>query len=387
MKQSGTDTGRVEFYKHSLGPEERRQVQRVLKGVFLTAGPETAAFESEAAEFLGVAETVGMSSCTSALQVALTALGIGPGDEVITTPMSYVATANAILMVGATPVFVDVEPETGNMDINRIEQAITKRTKAVLPVHLYGHMCDMVSLAELATHHGLAVVEDAAHCFEGTRDGFRPGQLGTVACFSFYATKNITAGEGGLIATNNRELAAHIRRLRNHGIDRSVAERHSTAYVHWNQVELGFKANMNDIQAALLRPQLRRVEKLRQRRERLARRYDRALAGIEGLGRHQVLEGTQSARHLYTILVDPQVRDQVLAALQSRGIGVAVNYRPIHLMPYYRAQMGFCPGSFSIAERIGACTITLPLYPKLTFAQQDLVVQTLSEVLGEIEGC
>ncbi len=381
MKRPAGQPRKVEFYKHSLGPQEFQQVQRVLKGVFLTAGPETAAFEREAAQFLGVAHSVGVTSCTSALHLALVALGIGPGDEVITTPMSYVATANAILHAGATPVFVDVEFATGNLDVGKVKAAVTPRTKAILPVHLYGHMCDMRALAALASQLGLHVIEDAAHCFEGSRDGVRPGQLGTLACFSFYATKNITSGEGGLIAGNDPDLMARVKRLRNHGIDKPVSERHSGTYVHWSQVDLGFKANMNDIQAAMLRPQLERVEALRQQRHQIVQRYNAALADVPGITLHKVLESTQSAHHLYTVLVPAPQRDAVLTALQADGVGVAVNYRPIHLMPYYRAHMGFREGMFPVAESIGAATVTLPLYPKLKIADQNWVIHALKEAV------
>jgi UDP-4-amino-4-deoxy-L-arabinose-oxoglutarate aminotransferase len=307
------------------------------------------------------------------------ALGIGQGDEVITTPMTFAATLNSIIRCGARPILVDVEADTGNLDAGLVEAAVSIRTKAVIPVHLYGQPCDMRSLAGIADRRGLALVEDAAHCVEGVRDGIRPGILGTAACFSFYATKNLTAGEGGAVASRDAGLLSRVRRLRLHGIDRDAASRHGGQYVHWDQVELGFKANMCDIQAALLRPQLARIESLRLRRERIARRYDRAFAGIPGIGTPALRPETIHARHLYTIQVDPVRRDAWLWALQQKGIGVAVNFRPVHMLTWHR-DLGRYPGAFPNAERIGASTITLPMYPRLTRAEQDRVIEAVLEL-------
>ncbi len=372
---------RVEFYRHNIGPAEIEAITRVLGTVFLSTGPEVAAFEREFAAFVGVPNAVAVSSCTAALQLALAGLNIGPGDEVITTPMSFVATANAILYAGATPVFVDVEPETGNLDAARVEAAITERTRAVLPVHLYGHMVDMRTLAALCEKRGLALIEDSAHCVEGQRDGLRPGQGGHAACFSFYATKNITGGEGGMLVARDADLAARFKRLRNHGIDRDAASRYGARYVHWNQVELGFKANMPDIAAALLRPQLARIDALLEARRRLVGRYDAAFSDIPGVRPLKVAPGCQSAHHLYTLLVPADRRDDILWGLGQRAVGVTVNYRAVHLNRYYRERFGFCEGMFPVAEEIGARTITLPLYPTLSFAAQDRAIAAVRDVV------
>ncbi|MBW1784705.1 MAG: DegT/DnrJ/EryC1/StrS family aminotransferase, partial [Deltaproteobacteria bacterium] len=258
---------RVEFFRHDLGETEIRSVARALEGIFLTAGPLTQKFEASFAEFLDCRTVVGAWSCTAALFLVLKALDIGEGDEVLTTPMTFVATPNAILEAGATPVFVDVEETTGNMNVKLIERAIGPKTKAIMPVHLYGHMCDMERLHEIAAAHGLHIIEDAAHCIEGERDGIRPGQLSDAACFSFYATKNMTSGEGGAIATNDSELADKLRLLRSHGMNKEAAGRYTETYQHWDMVCMGYKANMFDIQAALLLPQLSRIKSnLRKRR-------------------------------------------------------------------------------------------------------------------------
>ncbi|MBP7125835.1 DegT/DnrJ/EryC1/StrS family aminotransferase [Myxococcota bacterium] len=371
----------VPFYLHSLGPRERRSIDRVLRGLFLTTGPETAAFEREFAAFLGVPAAVGVSSCTEALFLSLVSLGIGPGDEVVTSPITFVSTANAIVRTGATCVFADVEEGTGLLDPAAVEAALTPRTRAVLPVHLYGQMADMGAFRTLADRHGLRLIEDAAHCVEGSRDGARPGTLGDTACFSFYATKNLSCGEGGAIACRDPVLADRLRRLRLHGIDRDAATRHGQAYRHWDMLELGYKANLNDLQAALLRPQLQRLEALWRRRERLARRYDRLLRGIPGVRIPPIQPGVVHARHLYTIQVPPDRRDEVLEGLQARGIGVAVNFRPVHLLSWWRRRLGLPEGALPRAEGLGASTVTLPLYPRLTHAQQDRVAEALWEVL------
>jgi UDP-4-amino-4-deoxy-L-arabinose-oxoglutarate aminotransferase len=370
---------RVEFYRHALTEEDIQAVAEVLRGVFLTTGPQSAAFEAAFASYLGVATVLTMSSCTSALFLSLQALDIGPGDEVITTPMTFIATANTILHAGATPVFVDVEPTTGNIDLRNIERAVTSRTRAIMPVHLYGAMADMRGIADLARRRGLDVIEDAAHAAEPTRDGVRPGQLGRSACFSFYATKNLTCGEGGAIATNDPVLGERLRRLRSHGMSKSAADRYTGRYQHWDMLELGFKANLPDILAALLVHQLPRLDAQLARREAIAQRYESAFQGVDGLDFPRVPPGGRSARHLFTIWVPSAHRDSTLAFLQERGIGVAVNYRAVHLLTYYRERFGYERGSFPVAEQIGDRTITLPLYPGMGDEEVETVVEAVQD--------
>jgi len=217
---------KVAFYQHDLGQAELDAVAEVLRGPILTTGSTVERFERRLAEYLGAREVVAVTSCTGAMHLSLLALGIGPGHEVITTPMTFIATSTAVLEAGATPVFVDVEPTTGNLDVTRIEAAITERTRAIMPVHLYGQMCDMQALRALADRHRLAIVEDSAHCVEGARDGVRPGQLGDTACLSFYATKALTCGEGGAVVTDDSALAAKLRLLRLHGMTKAAFDRH-----------------------------------------------------------------------------------------------------------------------------------------------------------------
>jgi UDP-4-amino-4-deoxy-L-arabinose-oxoglutarate aminotransferase len=372
--------GKVEFYRHSLGEDEKVAMSRVLDTLFLTTGDEAYAFEREFAEYLGVPDVVTVSSCTAALHLSLVGLGIGPGDEVITTAMTFIASATAIVHAGATPVLVDVDPLTGNIDPACVEAAITPATKAIVAVHLYGTMVDVVALRAIADRHGLALIEDAAHCVEGRRDGFGPGQLGDTTCFSFYATKTLTCGEGGAIAVRDPELAERLRCIRLHGMSKNAADRYHGKYEHWDMVTLGWKANLSNIQAAMLRPQLAKLDGRRQRREEISRAYDAAVDALDGVERPIVPAGAVSARHLYTVWVDEQHRDAILSDLGARGIGTAVNYRAIHELTWLRANLDM---RFPLpnAERIGARTISLPLYDKLTDDEVTRVCEELAEAV------
>jgi dTDP-4-amino-4,6-dideoxygalactose transaminase len=371
---------KVEFFRHSITEVDIAQVTDVLRATFLTAGPVTARFEKRFSEYTGLDHTIGLNSCTAALHLSLLALGVGPGDEVITTPMTFIATATAIMHTGARPVFVDIEKETGLMDVSKIEPALTPRTKAVIPVHLYGSMVDMKTLRDIADRHGLKIVEDAAHCIEASRDGIRPGQLSDAACYSFYATKNITCGEGGAVATRNGALAERIRRLRQHGMSREAADRYAGNYRHWDMVDIGWKYNMHDISAALLIDQLRRIQAYLKKRESIWKRYDAAFNRIPGIRIPQTRG--KSACHMYTIWVDPKKRDRILHHLQERGVGVAVNYRAVHTLTYFKKTFGFKPSDFPIAWEIGRKTITLPLYPGLGIKEAAYVIETVSSVLA-----
>jgi UDP-4-amino-4-deoxy-L-arabinose-oxoglutarate aminotransferase len=372
---------RVPFYLHDLGREELHAVAEVLRGPVLTTGETVAAFERRFADYLGVGHALGVTSCTGALHLSLLALGIGPGDEVIVPAMTFIASATAVIEAGATPVLVDVEPDTGLLNAACVEAALTSRSRAVIPVHLYGQMCDMRALRDLADRRGLFIVEDAAHCVEGERDGVRPGQLGDTACFSFYATKNLTCGEGGAVVSNDAELAQRLRLLRLHGMTKTAADRAREGYTHWDMVLLGWKYNMDNIQAALLLPQLGRLESNWLKRERLAHAYQERLACVAGVSWPACCKGARHARHLFPIWVDPVRRDALIGGLKSAGIDCMVNYRPMHLLTYFRDEFGFRPGDFPAAERIGASTISLPFYPAMPSAHVDLVCDELRGLL------
>jgi UDP-4-amino-4-deoxy-L-arabinose-oxoglutarate aminotransferase len=356
----------IPFFMHDLGQPELDSLARVLAGPILTTGETVKQFEERFASLFGVRHAVGVTSCTAALQLSLTALGIGPGDEVITTPLTFIASATAIIQAGATPVFADVEARTALLDVEAVAAAITPRTRAILPVHLYGQMCDMPELKRLADRHGLAIVEDAAHCLEGSRDGVRPGQLGDAACFSFYATKSITSGEGGALVTKSPEINRKTRLLRHHGMDKTAADRALEGYRHWDMLEMGWKYNMDNLQAALLLPQLERFQANWLRRLEIAAEYDDLLGAAPDLSRPATLANVEHARHLYPVWVDKHRRDAVIAELNQRGIATVVNYRAIHLLQFFREKFGFQPGMFPNAEWIGDRTLSLPLYPALS---------------------
>lgn len=372
---------RIEFFRHSISEQDIARAHNVLKSVFLTTGAEVGEFEEKFSRYIKLPYTTGLTSCTAALHLCLLALGIKPGDEVITTPMSFCATSNAVLHAGARPVFVDVEEETGNLNADLIQAAVTKRTRAVLPVHLYGQMCDMHKIKKIAEQFHVHVIEDAAHAIEAERDGVKVGGLADAVCFSFYATKNITSGEGGAASTRDRGLAETLKVLRLHGIDKGAVERYTHRYRHWDMPVLGWKYNMDNIQAALLIGQLERIDSLWEKRNRLWEMYEQEFQGLRGTRILRTLPGGRHARHLFTLLVDSDRRDQMLWQMQEKGVGVAVNYRPIHLLKYYRETFGYREGSFPVAEEIGARTISLPLYPSLSEADARYVIQTVKEIL------
>ena len=362
---------RVEFYRHDLGAEELQSLQKTIGSVFLTTGPRVAEFEQALAHYLGVPHVVGVSSCTDGLMIALTAFGIGAGDEVITTPMTFIATPNTVLYVGATPVFVDVDPASGLIDPGAVEAAITPRTRAIVAVHLYGQMEDMKRLRAIADRHHLVLIEDSAHGVEMRREGVAPGQLGDAAVFSFYATKTLTCGDGGAVAVRDGQLNERLRRLRNHGMTKDAASRYTGSYKHWDMVELGFKCGLSDLDAAVLLPQLGRLERRCDSREAAVKRYEQQLSGARGT---RLLQWTgRSAHHLFTLLAPRGRRDELLDKLGAQGIGVAVNYRAVHLLTFYRERFGFQPGAFPKAEEIGDRTLTLPLYPWMAMDDVDYV--------------
>ena len=416
---------RVEFFRHALGEAEATSWRGVLETLFLTLGPQVAAFEEELGRFLvrgregataiptatatvtattmATATTatatatapaappfvVGTNSCSMGLLLALRALDVGPGDEVITTPMTFVSTTNAILHLGAQPRLVDVDPKTGLIDPGAVRAAVGERTVGILPVHLYGQLADMRALRAIADAHGLFLLEDAAHGIEMERDGVRPGDLSQAAVFSFYATKNITSGDGGAIATRDMAMAERLRRLRNHGVSKAASERHGGLYQHWDLLEVGYKANLTDLDAALLRPQLPHVEARRARRERIARRYDSMLREriAEMRGPPPTPRGVpwlverrgRSSHHLFTVHALPGRRDALLTRLGEAGIGTAVNYRAIHLLAHLAERLGLPRGTLPVAEEIGDRTISLPMYPDLAEGDQDRVVAALAE--------
>jgi dTDP-4-amino-4,6-dideoxygalactose transaminase len=368
--------------------EEIDEVVATLRSGWLGTGPRVARFESQMKEFTGAPYAVATNSCTAALHLALLALGVGPGDEVITTPMTFAATANAVLHTGARPVFVDVHPENFNIDESCIEQAITPRTKVLLPVHFGGRPCNMDAILEIARRRGLYVIDDAAHCIEGSWYGNKVGNTADITCFSFYVTKNVTTGEGGMATTRNAEWADRMRTASLHGMTKDAYRRFSSSgYQHYDVVTPGFKYNMTDLQAALGLPQLRAVESRLRRRNEIWRYYDAQFARLPVQLPAPVPDGVIHARHLYSILIDDQAglsRDEVLKSLTESKIGSGVHYTPVHLHSYYRDSFGYRPGDYPVAEKIGRTTLSLPLSAKLTDDDVEDVTAAFQNVFSSV---
>lgn len=378
------------FHQPLIGPEELREVADTLASGWLTTGPRTRRFEEAFRAYAASDHAVGVSSCTAALHLALLVLGIGEGDEVLTSPVTFPATANVVIHLRATPVFVDVEPDTLNLDASQIARRITPRTRAILPVHFAGHPCDMDEILRLAGRHSLAVVEDAAHAIESAYRGRKVGSIGTLTAFSFYPTKNMTTGEGGMLTTDDGTLADRARVLSLHGLSKSAWQRYVPGqFQHWEALLPGYKYNMFDVQAALGLHQLERVEGWLEVRRKYANRYDAAFADLPGIRPLAIRPDVRHAHHLYVVLVEPERltadRDQILSALQAEGIGVGVHFRSLHLHPYFRDRFGFRPDDFPVARWASDRVISLPLYPKMT--EQDVadVIEAVRKVLRAFE--
>ena len=370
----------IEFYRHSLSADDASAIAAVLQSPFLTTGGVCKQVEGMLREFSGAGHAFLTNSWTHGAVAALLALGIGPGDEVIVPAMTFIASANVVELVGAKAVFVDVDPQTLLMTPETVAGAITARTRAVIAVHLYGQMCDVAGIQRmLSAHPGVVLIEDAAHAFESSRDGYLPGAHSDLAIFSFYATKNVTCGEGGAIVTNRSDLAGRLHSARLHGMTKGAADRFSGGrYNHWDMPCLGTKANLPDLLAALLPSQ---IETIRQRlpvRQALANRYREAFAGWP-IRLAKVLPQCSTAEHLFPIYVDPAVRDDAIVALNGSGVSVTVNYRAVPALTYYREKYRLSPESFPVSCAWGEGTISLPLYPRLSREEQEYVIQAVRE--------
>jgi len=375
------------FALASIGDEEIGEVVDTLKSGWLTAGPKTKAFEEAFAAFTGAPYAVAVNSCTAALHLCLMGFRIGTGDEVITTPLTFAATANTIMMTGAKPVFVDVDEASYNIDPALIEKAITKHTKAIIPVHIGGLPANMTEILRVAERYGLHVIEDAAHAAGARYNGTPVGNLSDATCFSFYVTKTITTGEGGMITTASRELADRVRMLSLHGLSRDAWNRYSSkGSWYYEIVDLGYKYNMNDIQAALGLQQLKKIEQFTRRRRDIARRYDEALRGMPAITLPpRDTPQAEHIYHLYTIRLNldrlSMTRDRFIEALRAENIGSSVHFIPVHLHPYYRKQFGLAEGSFPKAESIFQSIISLPIYPVMSDADAGDAIAAVGKIL------
>jgi len=379
----------IPFARPSIGPEEEAEVLAVLRSGWLTTGPVTARFEQAFARAVGVPHALALNSATAGLHLALEALGVGPGALVLTTPYTFVATAEVVRYLGADPRFVDVEDRTANIDPALLARALDaaaregRRVAAVIPVHVGGRSCDMEAITAAAARHGAAVVEDSAHAFPVVHKGRLLGTWGAAGVYSFYATKAITTGEGGMVVTRSDELARRVRLMRLHGIDRDVWNRYTAANASWEYdvVEAGYKYNLTDIAAAIGVAQLAKAETFLRLRRRVARAY---LAGLGGCDFLELPDDTDdNGWHLFVVRLRPERlavgRDAFVAELQRRGIGTSVHFIPLHLMSYYRARYGLAPEDFPVALRLYRAAISLPIYPSLTDEEIARVVAGVRE--------
>ncbi|MRG93437.1 UDP-4-amino-4,6-dideoxy-N-acetyl-beta-L-altrosamine transaminase [Polyangium spumosum] len=377
------------YGRQSIDDDDVAAVVRALRSDWLTQGPEVDAFEAELARITSARFAVAFSNGTTALHAACAALGLGPGDEVITTPMTFTASANCARYVGATPVLVDVEPKAATLDPSCLEAAIGPKTRMIIPVHYAGQPARMEEIGALAKRHGLAVLEDAAHALGATQGGSPIGScvFSDMAMFSFHPVKHVTTGEGGAITTNDEKLRDALRLFRSHGITKDPTRLRNPSPGPWyqEQILLGHNFRLTDIQAALGRSQLGKLERFVTRRREIAARYDALFGpahGVEPLGR---LDGTEHAFHLYVVRIDfagfGKTRAEVMTRLRERGIGTQVHYVPVHLHPSY-ADRGWKPGSFPVTEAFYAEVLSLPMFPDMQDADVDRVASTLVEVLG-----
>jgi dTDP-4-amino-4,6-dideoxygalactose transaminase len=358
-----------------------------LKSGWLTTGPRVNKFENDFRNYIGSKYAVALNSCSGALHLAMLVSGISEGDEVITTPMTFAATANSILHVGAKPIFVDVEKETMNIDPALIEQAITPKTKAILPVHFAGRPCKMDVIMDIAKKNNILVIEDAAHAVEAVYKGKKIGNIGDMTCFSFYATKNLVTGEGGMLTTNNEEWANKVKIFGLHGMSRDAWKRFShEGYKHYQIIFPGFKYNMMDIQASLGIHQLERLGKYSKRRKKIWDIYNESFEGIPAIVPSPEENDTVHARHLYTLLLDIDhlkiSRDEFIDALKQENIGTGVHFISLHLQPYYKENFGFKSDDFTNSTYISDRTISLPFSAKLTDDEVQDVIKAVKKVLN-----
>ncbi len=374
----------IPFSRPWIDDTEIEAVSQVLASKWISTGTRTREFERAFAEYLGVKHAIAVSSCTAALHLSLVVAEVGNGDEVITTPYTFTATAEAIRYVGAKPVFVDIQPDTLNIDVARIEAAITSRTKAIMPVHFAGLPCDMDALQTICQNYNLTLIDDAAHAIPTEYKGQYIGNIGDLSAFSFYANKNLTTGEGGMITTNNDAFAKPLRTMRLHGIDKDAWARQSERDIwRYDIATEGYKYNMTDIQAAMGLCQLMKLNKQHERRRDLAQIYQKELADFSQISTPVVPDDPKGhSWHLYIIQLPPGEREGFIGALREANIECSVHYIPLHLFEFYQEQYSYRIGDFPCAEAAFERVVSLPLHPGLTEEEIHIVIDEIGKIVG-----
>jgi UDP-4-amino-4,6-dideoxy-N-acetyl-beta-L-altrosamine transaminase len=372
-------------FKHSIGEAEINEVVDTLKSDWITTGPKTFNFEDIFSKKVNSTHAIAVNSCTAALHLSIAGLGIGNGDEVITTPYTFVATSEVVINENAVPVFVDVEKDTYNIDPDRIKEKITDKTKAIIVVHYAGHSCEMDTIMDIAEKNDLYIIEDAAHAIGTQYKDRKIGSIGDVTCFSFYATKNITTAEGGMITTNNEELADKMRILSLHGISKDAWKRYSSEGSWYYEILYsGYKYNMCDLQASIGIHQLKKLDQMQKRREEIAVKYNEILGEIPQITIPTIKSYTKHAWHLYPIQVNDELlsinRNEFIEALKAENIGTSVHFIPLHLHPYYKEKYGFNNGVFPNAESLYKHEISLPIYPKMADEDVEDVISAVKKI-------
>jgi dTDP-4-amino-4,6-dideoxygalactose transaminase len=377
---------KVPFHRASLGEEEIQAVGEVLRSGWLTMGAKTFEFERQFAEYIGVKYAIAVCSCTAALHLSLEAVGVQAGDEVLIPTTTFTATAEVVTYLGARPVFVDIDPLTMNLAPNDAERQITPRTRAIIPVHFAGQPCDMSRIRDLAESHKLHIVEDAAHALPSSYKNRRIGTLSDLTAFSFYATKTLTTGEGGMITTNNDAYAKRMQMMRLHGISRDAWNRYGTGGSWRYEVqEAGYKYNLTDLQSAIGIVQLAKCDEMNGGRQRIAERYNNAFIELNALEVPRVLSDRKSSWHLYVLRLHLDrlsiSRDHFIDELNQRGITASVHFIPLHLQPYYQKHFGYKAGDYPQAEHEYNRCLSLPIYPDMSNEEADYVIHAVSDIV------
>ena len=374
--------------KPTIEEDEINEVIKVIKSGWLTTGPRVTEFEESMQKYLGCKKAIGLTSCTGGLHIALAALGIKPGDEVIVPTYTFAASAHVVAWLGAKPVLVDVEKDTFNIDPKKIEDAVTNRTKAIMPVHFAGHSCDMNKIMEIAEKHNLYVIEDAAHAIGTDYNGKKIGNFGDATVFSFYAIKTITTAEGGMVVTNDEKFGNKLKRYSYFGVDKDAFNRYTDkGNWYYEIIELGYKYNMDNIQGAMGVEQLKKLELFIEKRRRLANLYNNLLKDVPEVITPTEKKYTRHTYHLYPILIDIDsralARTEFINKLREYNIGASVHFIPLHLHPYYQKTYGYKNGDFPVAENLFEREVSLPLYPRMNDGDVRYVVEAIKEIMGK----